>query len=122
LISEACKQCSIISSHGLLSPAKGKTDRAFNGWSKSKASLDRLSGTSGWTLHDLRRTFRTIHARIGTPPHIAERLINHVNGVASDVEQIYDQYRYLDEMRIAMNNYERFLASILHLEAQQKAA
>lgn len=107
---------------GLYFPARGKRLKPFNGWSKSKAALDRLSGTSGWTLHDLRRTFRTIHGRIGTPPHIAERLINHVNGVASDVEQIYDQYRYLDEMRVAMRNYEQFLAGILHLEAERKAA
>lgn len=107
---------------GLYFPARGKPLQPFNGWSKSKAALDRLSGTSGWTLHDLRRTFRTIHGRIGTPPHIAERLINHVNGVASDVEQIYDQYRYLDEMRVAMRNYEQFLASILRLEGQREAA
>lgn len=103
-------------------PARGKRLKPFNCWSKSKAALDKLSGVTGWTLHDLRRTFRTIHARIGTPPHIAERLINHVNGVASDVEQIYDQYRYLDEMRVAMNNYERHLAGILGLEAQENAA
>jgi integrase len=107
---------------GLYFPARGKPLKPFNGWSKSKAALDKLSGVTGWTLHDLRRTFRTIHARIGTPPHIAERLINHVNGVASDVEQIYDQYRYLDEMRVAMRNYEQFLASILRLEGQREAA
>jgi integrase len=107
---------------GLYFPARGKPLKPFNGWSKSKAALDSLSGVTGWTLHDLRRTFRTIHARIGTAPHIAERLINHVNGVASDVEQIYDQYRYLDEMRVAMRNYEQFLGSILHLEAHLKVA
>jgi integrase len=107
---------------GYMFPARRKAERPFNGWSKSKAALDKLSGVKDWTLHDLRRTFRTIHARIGTPPHIAERLINHVNGVASDVEQIYDQYRYLDEMRVAMRNYEHFLVSILRLEAQREAA
>jgi integrase len=111
-----------IQTDGLFFPARSKKKSPFNGWSKSKAALDKLSGTSGWTLHDLRRTFRTNHARIGTPPHIAERLINHVNGVASDVEQIYDQYRYLDEMRVAMRNYEQFLSSILQLEAQREAA
>ncbi len=53
----------------LLFPARG-TDRPFNGWSKSKAALDQLSGVKNWTLHDLRRTFRTIHGRIGnTTPH-----------------------------------------------------
>lgn len=64
--------------------SRSNTNGRFNGWSKSKAALDHRSRVPDWTLHDLRRTFRTIHAKIGTPPHIAERLINHVAGVASD--------------------------------------
>lgn len=98
----------------LLFPARrSRAPRPFNGWSTSKAVLDHLSGVTGWTLHDLRRTFRTIHARIGTPPHIAERLINHVNGVASDVEQIYDLYHYMPEMGKAVRGYEDALTAIL---------
>jgi integrase len=96
----------------LLFPARG-TDRAFNGWSKSKAALDELSGVTNWTLHDLRRTYRTIHARIGTPPHVAERLINHVNAVASEVEQIYDLHHYIPEMRKAVAAYEAALTTII---------
>lgn len=40
----------------LFFPALGKTT-PFDGWSKSKPKLDLRSGVSGWTLHDLRRTF-----------------------------------------------------------------
>lgn len=98
---------------GLLFPARGKPEHPFNGWSKSKRQLDAQSRVQQWTLHDLRRTFRTIHAKIGTPPHIAERLINHVAGVASDVQQIYDRHRYLDEMRDAVQRYEAHLVEIL---------
>ena len=98
---------------GLLFPARGRPERAFNGWSVCKATLDRLSGVTHWTLHDLRRTYRTIHARIGTPPHIAERLINHVNGVASEVEQIYDLHHYVPEMSKAARAYEDALIGIL---------
>src|ERR1700682_2128035 len=56
----------VLSRTEQLFSARGKTDRPFNGWSKSKATLDKLSGVTSWTLHDLRRTFRTIHGRIGT--------------------------------------------------------
>jgi hypothetical protein len=73
-------------------------------------------------LHDLRRTFRTIHGRIGTPPHIAERLINHVNGVASDVEQTYDIWTYLPEMRKAMHAYEAELTRIFAVETADRQA
>jgi integrase len=55
----------------------------FSGWSKSKAALDRLSGVSGWTLHDLRRTFATNLAALGTPIHVTERFLNHVSGTPS---------------------------------------
>ena len=98
------------SQSSLLFPGRGK-NTPFNGWSKSKAALDKISGVSNWTLHDIRRTYRTIHARIGTPPHIAERLVNHVSS-RSAVEVIYDRHTYLPEMRIAVENYERFLQSI----------
>lgn len=108
--------------YGRLFPARGQPDRPFNGWSKSKTILDRLSGVSGWTLHDLRRTYRTIHARIGTPPHVAERLINHVDGVASEVEQIYDLHNYMPEMAKAARVYEEALTAILSAGATNRLA
>lgn len=93
-------------------PARGKPNKPFNGWSKSKAALDKLCGVTGWTLHDLRRTYRTIHARIGTPPHIAERLVNHVSA-QTDMERIYDQYRYMPELKLAVANFEKEMTKIL---------
>jgi integrase len=103
----------LIDTPGLLFPARRKSPRPFNAWSNSKAALDRASGVTNWTLHDLRRTFRTIHARIGTPPHVGERLINHVNAVASDVAQVYDLHTYLPEMRKAVAAYEMHLAAVV---------
>ena len=32
---------------------------AISGWSRAKAQMDKASGVTGWTLHDLRRTFAT---------------------------------------------------------------
>jgi integrase len=103
-----------LSDH-LLFPAKGASAtgvRSFNGWSKSKAALDKASGVTGWTVHDIRRTYRTVHARIGTPPHIAERLVNHVSS-RSPMEEIYDRHTYLDEMRKAVDSYEGYLLKLL---------
>jgi integrase len=97
---------------GFLFAARGHTDRPFSGWSKSKAALDSVSATTDWTLHDLRRTYRTIHARIGTPPHIAERLVNHVSS-RSEVEAIYDRHNYLEPMRVAVRNFEDFFGKMV---------
>ena len=53
---------------------------------------------------------------------IAERLINHVNAVASDVELIYDLHKYLPEMRNAVEAYEAHLAALLATPQQAEAA
>lgn len=87
--------------------------RAFGGWGKSKARLDTFSGVTGWTLHDLRRTYATILAELGTAPHIIEAILNHKSGIISGVAQTYNRFRYTDEMRGAAHNFERHFASIV---------
>ncbi|MDX2308559.1 MAG: tyrosine-type recombinase/integrase [Hyphomicrobium sp.] len=96
--------------------ARGTDDRAFNGWSKSKLLFDRQCKIDHWTLHDLRRTFSTIQARIGTPPHITERILNHQTGTLTAIAKIYNRYSYMDEMREAMRRYEQEILRILSTE------
>ena len=100
---------------------RGKPTAAFNGYPKAKAALDAKSGVSNWTLHDLRRTFSTIHAAIGTPPHITERLLNHASGVLSGVAAIYNRHAYMDEMRAAIAKYEGHLRAFLPVEVSRPA-
>jgi integrase len=92
----------------LLFPARGSTGSPFSGWSKAKAALNKASGVNDWTLHDLRRTYRSIHGKIGTPPHIAERLVNHISA-QTEMERTYDRYAYLSEMRQAVDTYEQYM-------------
>jgi integrase len=96
----------------LIFSAPGKPDNPFSGWSKAKKKLDTLCGVTGWTLHDLRRTYRSIHGKIGTPPHIAERLVNHISA-QTEMERIYDRHVYLDEMRVAVDKYENYILDLL---------
>ncbi|WP_416194085.1 tyrosine-type recombinase/integrase [Nitrobacter sp. TKz-YC01] len=97
-----------ISQSGLLFRARG-AQSAFNGWSKSKAALDKLSAVSDWTLHDLRRTFATRLAELGVAPHVIERLLNHVTGTVSGVAAVYNRASYMAEMRAAIELWERYL-------------
>lgn len=69
-----------------------------------------------WTLHDLRRTFSTMHARVGTPPHVTEALLNHKTGTRSPIQRIYDRHTYLPEMRAALVSYESHIVSLLATE------
>lgn len=88
-------------------------DRPFNGWSKAQKRLHRGTGLGHFTLHDLRRTFATIHARLGTAVHVTEKLLNHSSGTISGVAAVYNRHSYMDEMRTAMKLYEGHIADIL---------
>jgi integrase len=94
---------------GTLFPARGANTKPFSGWSKSKAALDKLSGVSGYCLHDLRRTFATRLAELGVAPHVIERLLNHVTGTVSGVAAVYNRASYLAEMRAAIEVWEAYL-------------
>jgi site-specific recombinase XerD len=84
----------------------------FTGFSQSKKNIDKLLKIAPWTLHDLRRTYRTNLGRLRVAPHIAERLVNHV-AVQNEVEQIYDVWGYLPEMTEAVEKYENWFRSLL---------
>lgn len=81
---------------------------SFNAWSKSKLRIDKHTGVTDWVLHDIRRYFSTTMAKIGTPIHITEKLIDH-RGALSGVASIYNRYSYMDEMREALRRYEDYL-------------
>jgi integrase len=66
---------------------------------KDKKALDQASGTSGWTLHDLRRTARSLMSRAGVRPDVAERVLGHA---IAGVEGVYDRYPYDDEKADAL--------------------
>ena len=85
---------------------------AYVGHNKAKGRLDATCPLPHWTLHDLRRTFSTIHARIGTAPHVTEALLNHKTGTRSPIQRIYDRHTYLPEMRAALQRFEIHLGSL----------
>ncbi len=94
-------------------PGRTQSNDIFNGWAKSKKDLDStLSEVGHYTLHDLRRTYSTLHARIGTPIHITERLLNHASGSISGVAAIYNRHNYIEEMRHAIDAYESHLRGL----------
>jgi integrase len=82
----------------------------ISGFSKAKERLDELSGVTGWTIHDLRRTLRTNLAGLRVDPDIAERVIGHV---ITGVRGIYDRHAYLDEKRDALERWAQRLWSIV---------
>ncbi len=70
----------------------GKTP--ISGFSKFKTDFDKLCGVTGWTLHDLRRTGRTLCSRAGADPDHAELAYGHT---IQGVRGVYDVWQYRDE-------------------------
>lgn len=94
----------------LLFPSSGATG-AFSGWSKSKKRLDAASGTTGWTVHDLRRTLATRMAEAKVLPHVIERILNHSSGTMSSIAKVYNRATYEAEMREGLENWAKLISA-----------
>ncbi len=92
---------------------KGQPVTVFGGWNRPKIALDKRCKIAPWTLHDLRRTFATNLAALGTPIHVTEKLLNHISGTVSGVAAVYNRHAYMDEMRAAIDAWEKRLSVIL---------
>jgi integrase len=73
-------------------------DRPLSGPSHLKVRLDAAVPLPHWTLHDLRRTARSLLSRAGVSADIAERCLAHSIG---GVRGVYDRHAYLEEKRQA---------------------
>jgi integrase len=97
----------------------------FSGFGKSKAALDKavlaamkkqakpgakVELLPNWTLHDLRRSAKSLMARAGVRPDISERVLGHVIG---GVEGTYDRHSYVDEKRDALEKLAAMIERIL---------
>jgi len=71
---------------------------AISGYSRLKARFDAACGVSGWRLHDLRRTARSLLSRAGISADHAERCLGHV---ISGVRGTYDRHEFYDEKKFA---------------------
>lgn len=73
--------------------------RPLGGFSKYKREFDRVCGANGWTIHDLRRTSRSLMSRAGVDPDHAERALGHV---VAGIRGTYDVHQYRDEKQRAL--------------------
>ncbi|WP_434953168.1 tyrosine-type recombinase/integrase [Shewanella sp. HL-SH4] len=80
----------------------------------NKEPYDNLLGQAGiehFTIHDLRRTCRTLLASINVLPHVAERCLNHK---LKGIEGTYNQHDYLDERSEALGKLSDLIAPVIN--------
>jgi integrase len=86
----------------------------IGGFSKPKARLDAACGVKDWTLHDLRRTARSLLSRAAIAPDVAEMCLGHV---LTGVRGTYDRHEYHEEKKRA---FEELAAQIARIVDPQK--
>lgn len=79
---------------------------------KSTNSPNIMGEVEHFTVHDLRRTCRSLLSQLKTPSHIAERCLNHK---LKGVEGIYDQYDYFDERKEALDKLADSIAQLVNI-------
>lgn len=80
--------------------------RPLSGFAAHKNSFDKKCGVTNWTLHDLRRTARTLMSRAGVNADHAERCLGHkIPGMRG----VYDRFEFHREKQLA---YEALAALI----------
>jgi integrase len=81
------------------------------GFAHGKRILDKASGVTGWRLHDLRRTARSLMSRAGVDKDHGERCLGHVIG---GVRGVYDRHEFHEEKRRAYEALAGLIERILN--------
>ncbi len=101
---------------------------AVSGFSKAKERLDAAIAAArtqaaaqagaepeampAWRLHDLRRSAVTWMAGAGFPPHVCDKLLNHVATTGlSDVARVYQRAQFLPERKAALEAWARHVVA-----------
>jgi integrase len=88
---------------------------AFSAFGKGKDALDQLMQQSIpemklWTLHDLRRTARSLMSRAKVRTEIAERTLGHA---IPGIEAVYNVHDYDEERANALTELSNLIANII---------
>jgi integrase len=84
--------------------------KAYAGLQGLKKILDRESGVSGWTYHDLRRTAASGMAALHIPQDTIDRVLNHAKPTLAGT---YNRHQYLEEKRRALEAWAERVAFIV---------
>jgi integrase len=79
--------------------------KPLRGYHPAKLALDKASGVSGWTLHDLRRTCASGLAKLEISIAVIEQVLNHRGGSLAGVAGVYIRHRFEKEKRAALQQW-----------------
>lgn len=91
-----------------------------SGFGRMKRNFDAQMDLSEWRLHDLRRTAASGMARLGTAPHVIEKVLNHVSGAISGVAAVHNTFGYERQKRAALEAWAQHLEEVSDLRTHNQ--
>ena len=85
---------------------------ALNNFSTAHTRFLKQSGIAHFTRHDLRRTMASGWQRLGVPVSVTEVALAHRSGSLAGVTGIYQRYDYFDEVKEALEKWQRHLDTL----------
>ena len=87
--------------------------KRFQRFGREKRALDEICGVIGRRHRDLRRTIVSGMARLGIPPHVADKILNHQAGTISGVAAVYQRHEFLAEREEALDRWGAHVEQII---------
>ncbi len=78
-----------------------------------------MSGVTGWTVHDLRRTVATGLQKQGVPLAVTEAILGHTGGSRGGIVGIYQRHDYAAEKASALEAWGAHVMALVMVEARQ---
>lgn len=78
---------------------------------RGKREFDKLCAIPSWSLHDIRRTARTLLSRVAVDADTAERCLGHT---LPAIRATYDKHKYFHEMEVAFELLSQQIEHIIN--------
>jgi hypothetical protein len=61
-------------------------------------------------------------ARLNIPPHVVDKVLNHVSGTIRGVAAVYNRFEYLEERRAALEAWSTYVSDLVTPKVANVAA
>jgi integrase len=105
-VREIIRNMPIIGGNPFVFAGQGKKAIAAFGYAKNEiiTAMEEVEGIlPNWRFHDFRRSGVTALAGMGFPPHVCDRLLNHITGAIQGVAAVYQRAEFMAERKAALD-------------------
>lgn len=92
-----------------------------SGFSRAQRIIIRESGVTGWTFHDIRRTFATLGTEeLNISPVVIDKIQNHVAASVRGVARVYQRGQYLPQRQQALETWACYVERLVNESVSAK--